>query len=88
MEDWIARKLTDESSICDSHEFSLLQPEREFPGDECFGGKYVLVDPPFLHIHIAQLNAAGRECHFDADLGEIAWLPGMQPRSRGVDFLV
>lgn len=87
VEDWIAWKLTNESSICDRHEFALLQPQREFLGDECFGGKYVLVYLPFPHVHIAQLNAAGCECHFDVDLGEISWLPGMQPRSRSVNFL-
>ncbi len=87
VEDWIAWKLTNESSICDRHEFALLQPQREFLGDECFGGKYDLVYLPFPHVHIAQLNAAGCECHFDVDLGEISWLPGMQPRSRSVNFL-
>lgn len=77
----------DVSSVCGSHEFAFLQPESQRPRKKCFFGKYVLVDLPSLHVHIAHLNAAGCECHFDVNLGNIAWPPGRQPGSRRVDFI-
>lgn len=68
-----------------SHEFTFLQPESKLIREKCFVGKPILVDFELFHVYIAK--SASRECHFDAHLTNITWMPAREPGSGSVDFL-